>query len=64
MTELVVIGAAALLIVGLCVLSGYLGAEKERRRQAERIAREKIRDAEIGAHPPVDFPFGGMRPKE
>ena len=62
--ELIIIGGGILLVAAIAVLSGYLGAERERRRQAERIAKERSRDAEIAVEPFIDNPASGMRPKD
>lgn len=64
MTELVMIAGGVLLVVAVAVLSAYLGAERERRRAAERITRERMRDGEISSGPFVDRPLERMRPKK
>jgi hypothetical protein len=63
-TEVIMIGGGILLVAAIAVLSGYLGAEKERRRNAEAVTRERNRDAEINVGPFVDKPASGMRPKK
>jgi hypothetical protein len=64
LTDLIIIGGGILLVTAIAVLSGYLGAERERRRQAERIAKERSRDAEIAVEPFIDNPAAGMRAKD
>ena len=64
LTELIVIGGGILLVAAIAVLSGYLGAEPEKRRQAERVVKEQRHDAEISVWPPVDRPLESMRPKK
>lgn len=40
------------------------GKSNEKRKQAEKVAKEKIEDAEISTKPYVDKPFSKLRNKK
>ena len=62
--------AAGGVIVILAMLYGIWRAGKssgkteQKKEDAENQAEDMAHDAEIGARPPVDAPFSGMRPKD
>jgi hypothetical protein len=63
MSDLVLAALIVVSLAAIAILSAWWGAEREKRKEAERTALDRSRDADIAAHPFEPDPLDRMRRK-